>query len=249
MGVQIDLWQMEPYTQNPASALFGVVCIVIFAIMLVSLFTRKQPFKMALTKTIILLTCTLGFYMSIFLPLTLTELWFPQRSVVGFWGIPMLLSLPVKTTVLYNKKMNFFLKIPNVIIVCMLVINIVTCHRFGRDLHRVNGMDILRTQEIETYINQYEKENNIVVQKLAFHYDADPLYVYPGIVNYHENNQAAWSAEWNPIALMCIVGEKEFEEIPFEEPLYLLHFEGKNWDVFSPEQILFDGDTAYILIY
>lgn len=257
IGVRIDdflraqknLWAMTPYTGNRASVLFPVLCISALLASVISLGKSPASSGVKCIKITAMLLCSFGFYASIFIPMFLTESWYAQRSVVGFWGIPLLLSL---ATGLDNPSRGGE-KIIRLISVmtagCLIAANLYSCFQFGSDLYRVNAMDTMRAQLIGEQIKNYEEETGTCVQYLAFHYDKYPMYAYPGTVNSFENNQTAWTAVWNPLAIMNIVGAKDYEEREYSDEMYLEKYADQNWNMYSPEQVFFEGNTAYIVIY
>lgn len=249
LQAQKNLWKMVPYSGNKGSLLFPVVCILSFWASTVSVMKAHRSRGVKATQIAAICICTLGFYASIFLPIFFTESWYPQRSVVGFWGIPLLLSLASKE----ERKRNGNLSIVRMVSVLassvMIVINLYSCLLFGSDLYRVNAMDTMRAQLIEEQIETYEAESGQQIRYLAFHYDSAPLYCYNGIVNSHENNLSAWSASWNPLAIMNLSSGRGYAQRDYSDELYCEQYADQNWDLFSPEQVFFHEETAYIAIY
>ena len=50
--------------------------------------------------------------------------------------------------------------------------------------------------------------------------------------------------------LIQYVSGRDLERIPMPEDILAEYFEGKDWDSFvSDEQMVFDGDTLYIVTY
>ena len=113
----------------------------------------------------------------------------------------------------------------------------------------VNAMDTMRAQLIEEQIETHEAESGQQIRYLAFHYDSAPLYCYNGIVNSHENNLSAWSASWNPLAIMNLSSGRGYAQREYSDELYREQYADQNWDLFSPEQVFFHEETAYIAIY
>ena len=249
LQAQKNLWKMVPYSGNRGSLLFPVVCILSFLASTVSVTKEHRPRSVKATQIAAICICTLGFYASIFLPIFVTESWYPQRSVVGFWSIPLLLSLAAKGERKPNGNLSIVRMVPVLASGVMIVINLYSCLRFGSDLYRVNAMDTMRAQLIEEQIETYEAESGQQIRYLAFHYDSAPLYCYNGIVNSHENNLSAWSAPCNPLAIMNLSSGRSYAQREYSDELYREQYADQNWALYSPEQIIFDKDICYICIF
>lgn len=247
---QKELWLMTPYTKNQASSLFFVVCLVVLGASTISIFRKHAHWGIKAIWAAVIVICTFGFYASILLPIFVTESWYCQRSVVGFWGIPFLLSLAVPREKISNRGFRVVEMVPATVGACMIAVNIISCLQFGSDLHRINAMDAMRAQSIEEQIRTYEEQSNgVQVQYLAFHYDRNPTYCYPQIRNSHDNNQSAWTARWNWLPIMNLTNGKSYEQSEYSDELFYERYGEKNWNAYSQEQVFFVDDTAYIALY
>ena len=59
----------------------------------------------------------------------------------------------------------------------------------------------------------------------------------------------AYSANWSRREIFPFTVGRRFQIVPFEEDLYEQYFAGKDWDGPSEDQLLFLGDTVYIVLY
>ena len=107
----------------------------------------------------------------------------------------------------------------------------------------------MRGEWIVKQIQKYEDDSGNKIEQLAFIQDDVPTYVYPSTVFNHENNQAAWSASWNYMAIVEIVSGRKFQEVNYPREKFTSHYETRNWDNLDEEQVFFEGSTAYIVVY
>lgn len=246
---QKELWAMTSYTGNQASLLFPVVCVLSGLSSIISVMKARASRSVKVTVLAAICICTLGFYACVFLPSFLTNSYYPQRCIVGFWGLPFLLSLAAKSERKANGELSIARMIPVIASAVMIIINIYSCLCYGSDLYRVNAMDTVRAQLIDGQIQAYEAETGNQVHNLAFHYDSARVYHYAGVKSCRDNNLCGWASDWNPMAIMKITTGKNYGQSEYSDELYYERYGDKNWDIFSPEQVFCEDDTAYIVIY
>ena len=248
---QVRLWSMISYTQNPVSILFPVLAVILTVRIVRRVACSEYSCWEKIMRLVIIFVGFCGYYMSLFLPLVVSELWFPQRSMVGFWGI--LLVLAVAGECIDVKTCNAHLGIENLICILasvLLLSNLSSSIRFGTDLYRVNTMDKIRGELIVNAISDYEEESGVKIDKIAFRQDAVYSYTYPGIVNSFENNQAAWSVSWNYLPIIELVSGRDFEQCEYPKEIFDQYYdENVNWNKFELDQIHFINNTAYVMIY
>lgn len=149
-----------------------------------------------------------------------------------------------------NKKvLQFVSKICIAVCTVLLMANIYNCQQFASGLYKTNGFDMMRGKWIYQVIEKYERQTERRVEKVAFIQDDIPTYTYPNVVSNHENNQAAWSASWNCKAILEMASGRNFQEVEYPRELFESWYDVRNWDGPEEEQIFFDGDTAYVVIY
>lgn len=246
---QIELWSMVPYTKNPLSILFLCVAMLLVINLIGRVAARNWTYADKIICLLITSLGLLGYYASLFLPLIISELWFPQRSMVGFWGILLLIAIAGVTA--HDKESMSKLEQVIFILACVLLSsNLVSCIRFGTDLYRVNAIDGMRGELIVNTISDYERATGITIEGVAFHQDAGYTYTYPDIVSSYENNQAAWSASWNYCAILQNVSGRNFIQYDYPEEVYLQYYnKDQDWSEFDTDQIRFRDGIAYVVVY
>lgn len=79
-----------------------------------------------------------------------------------------------------------------------------------------------------------------LLRRFIFHYDQ--------VIQTYDTNISAFSPQWSRIGVMQYVSGRVFGEIPMDQQTYENYFGTKRWDTASPEQVICDGDTAYIAV-
>lgn len=239
---------MEPYTGNPWSKLYTVIVIAlavrlcIFAILAED---KKKQFFYLVSAAL----GVAGLYASILLPLFLSEPRSPMRAIVGFWGIPLLLTVYGNCIKCDHWKARGVNAIIGVAAALLVFVNIYNCAEIGVGLYKTNAMDTMRAELMANAIEEYEQESGNVVENVAFHADDAPMYSYPGIHSSYESNRSALNVSWSDIYVLNTVSGRNFQQVDYPDDLYEEQYAGKNWDIWSDEQITFLGDTAYIILY
>ena len=55
--------------------------------------------------------------------------------------------------------------------------------------------------------------------------------------------------DWSIPYILSYNSGREFEVVEKNDGIFKKYFEGKNWDEYSNEQLIFDGNTLHICIY
>ena len=252
LQIQAPLWKMVPYTGNKWTGLFAIAVSALVLRALIAIWGRAETVGCRVRKTMLVFIAFAGFYTALFLPLVVSELWFPQRSLVGFWAIPLIFAVVGNEGREHEKNekvLQFVSKICIAVCTVLLMANIYNCQQFASGLYKTNGFDMMRGKWIYQVIEKYERQTERSVEKVAFIQDDIPTYTYPDVVTNHENNQAAWSASWNTRAILEMASGRKFQEVEYPRELFESRYDVRNWDGPEEEQIFFDDDTAYIVVY
>ena len=128
---------------------------------------------------------------------------------------------------------------------------------------QVNTIDCIKTvaiQEnemftIKLYIEDYEKKNNIQINKVIIAGDEDPTYKYYSmLLNKKYNGEMATRSllvSWSDLEILKFYTGRQFEKIEKEKCDFQNYFEKKDYSYFLPaSQIKFlDDGTAFIYVY
>ena len=254
LQTQAPLWKMVPYAGNRWASLFSFAVIALLLRSIIEIWCNPEPVQYRIVRIMMVLIAFAGFYAALFLPLVVSELWFPQRSLVGFWGIPLIFAVAGNKYSDESEKgeskiFQLFSKVGIAVCVVLLAANVYSCQQFASGLYKTNGYDMMRGKWIYQTIENYECRTGNTIDRVAFMQDDIPTYSYPGVICNHENNQAAWSVSWNYKAILELASGRKFQEVEYPRKLFERLYTVKNWNGPDDEQIFFDGDTAYIVIY
>lgn len=136
------------------------------------------------------------------------------------------------------------------VLVCFLVNSIFIVQNTSEHI-AANKVDHNTGASIKAMIENYEKENNIKVTKLGYKYDFDPSQYSVGIRKMQSMTERKFACVWSIVYTMNYYCDRKFEEVEYVEPKTDEHFSNNNinYDCFLDEQIYFDGDTIYMIIY
>lgn len=130
-----------------------------------------------------------------------------------------------------------------------LAVQIMFCQFIVTNHMVSNTLDKTYTMMFYEEVQKYETETGITVRKLGVANDTNCPQSYDNVYYKTDQiNERALGTVTN--TLVNVVTERNFEKVPMDENIYQTYFAGKNWDFFNAsEQIVFDGDTAYWIIF
>lgn len=111
-----------------------------------------------------------------------------------------------------------------------------------------NEMDKEEALQVNEYILEYEKNNNIEVKNIAFTYDKNITWNYNLIFNTSYTSRALMVWWCNIDALNYYTGRK-LETVQMDEDIYNTYFKDKDWDRLDKEQFVFKGNTVFYCVY
>ena len=106
----------------------------------------------------------------------------------------------------------------------------------------VNKIDKENCQRIKETIEEYEKETNIKVTKIAAVIRGNAY--YHGFMEVGCMTQAALNT-WALREAIIFYIERDLEFAPITDEQYDEYFKGKQWDEFSNEQMVIEGNVLY----
>ena len=111
-----------------------------------------------------------------------------------------------------------------------------------------NEMDKEEALQVNEYILEYEKNNNIEVKNIAFTYDKNITWNYNLFFDTSYTSRALMVWWCNIDALNYYTGRK-LVTVQMDENIYYAYFKGKDWDKLDKEQFVFKGDTVFYCVY
>lgn len=98
-------------------------------------------------------------------------------------------------------------------------------------------------------ITEYEEDTGTTITKIAFYKDGAFTYSqYPDVFNWGDMCMSAFLTSWSDIRAVNYYLNANYERIE-QNPDYTKYFAGQNWNQFSKEQVIFDGDTLHYCVY
>lgn len=113
---------------------------------------------------------------------------------------------------------------------------------------KANEMDKEEALQVNEYILEYEKNNNIEVKNIAFTYDKNITWNYNLFFDTSYTSRALMVWWCNIDALNYYTGRK-LETVQMDEDIYNTYFKDKDWDKLDKEQFVFKGDTVFYCVY
>lgn len=152
------------------------------------------------------------------------------------------------TTNMFEEKDYFRLLIHIVLgiyIICLLSneINILYQHK------KANELDKQECKIVGEYIEQYEKENNIEVKKIAYAYDKNVTWNYKELSHKSLFTHRALMIWWCNVDAINYYTNRKLEEVKMPIEIYKKYFEDKDWDELNKEQFVFIDETLYYCVY
>ena len=111
-----------------------------------------------------------------------------------------------------------------------------------------NEMDKEEALQVNEYILEYEKNNNIEVKNIAFTYDKNITWNYNLFFDTSYTSRALMVWWCNIDALNYYTGRK-LETVQMDKDIYYTYFKDKDWDKLDKEQFVFKGDTVFYCVY
>ena len=112
-----------------------------------------------------------------------------------------------------------------------------------------NAKDESLVQKIGEEIELYEKENSTEIKYIKIYYDENKTNCNKGVLKIGDTNVRAFSKTWSDVNHMNVILDKNYKKKKADDKIYKKYFEGKDWDTFSPDQLVFDGETLHLCVY
>jgi hypothetical protein len=223
---------------------FAICYLIIFLGLFLGAITKNIKF---LVSGKIFLFFAVSFFISFSLHLFINMVWPVPRQCLGL-GFTIALTFLLIGMHLKERLFRLWTIITSIIV----IITIYHTNGISVNQYANNRIDQEIAQNINYRIIEYEKQNDFVVEKIAFSFDEAKSYGYYGNVNYigGDINIKAMIHEWDDTQILSYYGHRTFIEIPMDSDIYHEYFEGKNWDYYKPEeQLVFMDNTLYMCIY
>lgn len=135
------------------------------------------------------------------------------------------------------------------VIIIGLTMQCISFNKIFINKYELNIADRLRCEYIGQAIEDYQENTNNVITKIAFYVDQNITYpCYPDLYCYSDAMLSSFYTEWSNLTALNYYLNCNYEKLEPENQ-YKEHFEAKDWNCLSAEQLLFEGDTLHICVY
>ena len=239
LRVQVSIWK------NADRLLPDYLFVIFFLVLAIILFFSCQN---KLKQFIFICIILVIEYLAVFIPHYVSaNIWIKPRTLVGIFGIFTTILLAI----IYQTKNFKIYTMLSILGFMFIATNIFNVWGIAYNHLKMDKLDVQYAQNIQKFIEEYEKEKNIKIENLALCLDEQPTWSYPG-VNYvsYDINVKNILRDWAFVPLMNARNNKNYKKTDMSEEIYNKYFKTRNWDNFEPDdQIIFSGNTAYVCIY
>ena len=150
-----------------------------------------------------------------------------------------------------SNEQKIYVEILTCFIFAFLCGNIAQIQSIGIDQFEKNALDENYCIEIQHRITDYEKETGIKVNNVGIAPDSIPMWTWPqSKYRTYGLNDSAMPKSWSGIWALNYYNNTNYKSVEMDDQIYNKYFIDKNWDGFYPdEQMIFRGDTLYLIIY
>lgn len=139
-------------------------------------------------------------------------------------------------------------EIISIITITLFVINSIYFIRSSSENIATGYIDRNIAKSIIYNIEKYEKENDIKLKKIVVGYDKKPIYYYEGQIMLRSTNGRGLATNFTVAPLIEYYCGEKYDWYVSQEEIDERFLE-KNWDAYSEEQLVFEGDTLYLCVY
>lgn len=237
---------------NSLKTLFGFVnvkyyyllCVLLFAL-IIYLFVKNDH---KLIKMVLLLGVLIAIIIVPFAPnLVMAENsnYTAARMALPLGIIPSVLGLYILFDFGFDIKLKYFV---GVVVLMFMVISAYSIHQNTMISFRRYKGDVKYINSITERINWYEAESGNDVKTIYYASDTSVNYYY-SFGNANGANIRLLAVDW---ALDCAFPVYTYDKYEFKKMSdedYEKYFKDKNYDEFDRAQLVFEGDTLYLLLY
>lgn len=178
--------------------------------------------------------------------------WFAARVIYPYASMFGIFLINFYVNIFDDHAGNRFYKYANVtmglIVITFLFIQNFQFHKIAKDKYLTNYTDKYRCEMIEESIHNYEQKTNVKLQYISFYRDGQPDIQYDGLFHQGDLVVSSFITDWSDLAAINYYSNETYMRGEVN-PKYQTYFSGKDWKIFSEEQLIFDGDTLHFCVY
>lgn len=175
------------------------------------------------------------------------DVWMPPRTLFSLFA---LLALPGLWTVALAKEKKVHLLV-NIIYGVFLVVMAVMIQKISINNFAVAKIDQEFCGIILHRLEEYESLTGEIVDTISICNDGSMRYGYDSIeFTIYDTNIRSFSTSWSDVAAIEYYSNRDFKRVKMAEEDYERMFGDASWNYFDAEdQIKFDGETMYLVVY
>ena len=151
--------------------------------------------------------------------------------------------------ILFNYEINIkWQYVIGVLALLFVLISVYSIHQNLMINFKRYKQDVSYINSIVQRIGWYEAESDNTVKTIYYAPDTDVRYYY-SFGNANGANIRLLAVNWALDCAFLVYTSNQYEFKPMSDEDYNKYFKGKNYDKFDKEQLVFDDDTLYLLLY
>ena len=151
--------------------------------------------------------------------------------------------------ILFNYEINIkWQYVIGVVALLFMLISVYSIHQNLMINFKRYKQDVSYINSIVQRIGWYEAESDNTVKRIYYAPDTDVSYYY-SFGNANGANIRLLAVNWALDCAFPVYTDNQYEFKPMSDEDYNKYFKGRNYDKFDKEQLVFDDDTLYLLLY
>lgn len=161
------------------------------------------------------------------------------------WGASLIILLAQTTIIPEGKRQKYIYAF---IIISFIINNIFIMQNTTEHI-AANRVDENTGKTIKYAMEKYEKETGNKITKFSYVYDTNPQQYAVGIKPIGSLTERKFACSWCIKQAMTYYCQRDLQLVRMSTQMYLEKVQGKDYTEFSEEQLIFNGDTLYLIIY
>lgn len=168
-----------------------------------------------------------------------------NEPLTMIWGASLIILLVQSTTIPECKKTKF---IYGFIIASFIINNIFIMQNITEHIAS-NRVEKNMGKTIKYALEKYEKESGNTVTKFAYAYDMKPQQYAVGIKPIGSLTERKLACSWSILQAMNYYCERKFEKVRMPTRIYVENMIDKDYTEFTEDQLVFEENAVYMLVY
>lgn len=236
---------LEHWFFIPGKMLLIIFLIIIAAAVVITFMHRKET---CITRSMLsVIYLFLGTIFTAFFPAfsgVTSDFWartiYPYGSILGILLIYLIIEYNI------NSSKNFQYTIGSIIILIISCQYLIFQSMFV-DRYKCNEADRYYCEIIGNKIQEYEAENNITIDTICFYKDKSLRWFDMGLGDDGMMTRAQ-SCGWSNLTSLNLYLDSNYQKGE-SLPEYQEYFSALNWDTYSDEQVIFEGNVLHLCVY